>query len=324
MRYKKIYSDDNFKISVFTNSKVILGLIDNFLDFRGKNPSSPEIKVSYYLEEISSDKKDKRTEVMYQDRLDSNDNLISTFWNKTTTITVDPRRAVVNAAIFNYQDHFKENILDSILSWPLRFIMAYRGFFFLHASAIAKGKNCIIINGAQNNGKSIIALTLAQNGFNFLTDDDCYVKSNGKRNVLLPFSTKIGLNNRALSRNSALKKYVLKNYRYGGKQRLSARDIFRLDRPRQNYNCRLILFPHYRHEGKVSLKPVSLGNAVNRLFQENAYLYLVKKYKDIDILESNLKILCNFVKKAQAFELTYNDERLEDVPELVEKALKCI
>ncbi|MDD5173632.1 MAG: hypothetical protein PHV48_02255 [Candidatus Omnitrophica bacterium] len=320
LRLKKIYNDGNFKISVFSNSRVILKLIDNFFDFRRLHVLSPKIKMSCYLEDVSGDKKNKRMDFIYRDVLDKDDNLISAFGSKTTAVMVDPRRAVVNATIFDCRESIKENILDSIISRPLRFIMAYRGFFFLHASVVARGGDCIIINGAQNSGKSTIALTLAKSGFDFLTDDDCYVKSDGRRDVLLPFSTKIGLNEEILSKNNALKKYTLKNYYYGKKSRLSAWNIFKPCKLAKTYNCKLILFPRYKAKCGVSLKRVSQGDAINRLFRDMPIYMWQKRYKNMP--EETLKNLCNFIKEAQVFELIYNDGGLEEIAGLIEEKLR--
>jgi len=144
------------------------------------------------------------------------------------------------ATIFNYCEHYKERILDLVFSRPLYFILAYHNLFFLHASTVCKGEDCVLISGPKDCGKSTLALTLARNGFKFLSDDDCFVKLVRSQIQLFPFQTKMGLNSRIIKRFPEFNMNILKNYRYGGKQRISLNSNFPVPNDINSYYCRMM------------------------------------------------------------------------------------
>jgi hypothetical protein len=150
---------------------------------------------------------------------------------------------------------------------------------------------------------------------------DLFVKSDGKKEILLPFLTKIGLNDRILSKNSSLKRYILEDYRYGKKRRLSAWEVFSPRGLSKTHKRKLILFPSYRAGGNVRLKSISRGTAMKRLLQDTP-IYMWQKNR-VNAPEKTLRSLCDFIKGAETFELLYNDVGLKNITSLIEKKLKC-
>lgn len=313
MRYRKILKNRYLCITVCTDSKRISKLVENVLDLDNSSyHSKPKIKIEFYLDEIKLKNPDKGENFLCQNWLDKDKNLLSSIGNRIATVTADHRKGIVKGAIFNYQESSKERLLDLILMQPLRFILSGYGLFFLHTSVVCKGKDCIIINGPQNSGKSTLALTLAQNGFNLLSDDDCFVKVVRKQPQLFPFSTKMGLNDRVLKRYPELNKHTLKNYRYGGKQRIPLNHISNHNHTK-GLRCKMIIFPRYQAKRNIYMKGIPKEEALNRFIKENPAVYPKKQS------EKMFWALYNLTNKANAFELIYNDERLDGIPEIINK-----
>lgn len=317
MKYKKIYTNYFLKLGIFSNSKTIAGLVDNFLDFNGACNVRPKIEINFYLHEIRHKSPDDDNNFLYRRWPDKNNTLASSLGNKIAAVTADPKAGVVKGSILNYQESSKERILDFVFTQPLHFILARHGLFFLHGSVVSKGRDCILITGPQHSGKSTLALTLSQDGFSLLTDDDCFVKLSGERVQLFPFSTKIGLNDKTIKRYPDLNKYTLKNYRYGGKRRISLMHIPSSSNIK-GLRCKTIIFPRYKENRSIYMKKISQEEALCRLSKESAILYQKEEFKKI--FAKNFWTIYNLTRQADCFELLYNDNNLDKIAGSIKKS----
>lgn len=318
MPYRRTYINHFVNIKVSTNSKAILRLLDNFLDFDDACRSRPGIKIRFYLDEVKVKKPQGPGAFFYHSFYEDN-NLLSSFGQKLLTVTANPKTGVVRGDILDYKESSKERILDSIFSQPLHFILACRGLFFLHASSVCKDKDCILISGPQDSGKSTLALTFAQNGFSLLADDDCFVKLARDRAQLFPFPTKMGLNDKISKKHPELIQHTLKNYRYGKKLRISL-NSFANSHNYKELGCKMIIFPKYKSRSKASLKLISKKEALDRLTKDNIFIY------PNDKLNQRLSINFFWVRyslttTADSFELIYNDANINKIPGIVNKFL---
>ena len=316
MQYRHTFINQYLSIKVNTNSKRVHKLIGNFLDFKDRSNSLPKIKIDFYLDEIRHKSQDDDKNFLYQNWPDKNNILLSSLGSKIATVITDPKAGVVKGSILNYQESFKERILDFVFTQPLHFILARHRLFFLHSSVVSKGRDCILIAGPQYSGKSTLALALAQNGFNLLADDDCFVKLVGKQAQLFPFLTKMGLNDKILERYQELKKHTLKNYRYGGKRRISLNAISSSNNIK-GLRCKMIIFPKYKADRNMSMEQLSKKEGLDRLAKENLTIYDKERFPKLSI--NNFKALYNLTRQANSFELTYNDTNLNKIAGAIKK-----
>lgn len=313
MQYNNTFINQNLCIKVYTNSKRIYKLIENFLDFDNKHWSpKSKIKIDFSLNEVKR-KESYYRNFLYQNLFTENNNLLSFFNNKIAGVTIDPKRRVVKGIILGYKDSLKEYILEVIFNQPLRFILAHYGLFFIHTSVVYKDRDCIFISGPQDSGKSTIALTLAKKGFNLLTDDKCFIKLAKNKIKIISFPTKMGLKDGILKSYSELNKYALKNYYYGKKRRLSLNSISPNFGNTEEHKCKIIIFPKYKVNRNTYIKRVSKKEALDRLIKENLVFCPKKEF------EKMFWALYNLASKTSAFELIYNDARLNEVPKIVNK-----
>ncbi len=302
MKYKSEFRNQQFSIKFNTNNKYLHTLIGNFLDFdnNSNTDSKSTIKIDFYLKVINKKNSNKNEKF------------------PITDIKVDYKKRTVRGSISTFEEAHKEHILDSAFMQPMRFILAHHGLFFLHASCVNKGGDCIVISGKQNSGKTTLALTFMNNGFNLLTDDDCFIKSWKGKNRLIYFPTKAGLTDKFITGHPEFKKLVIKNYRYGGKRRISLQNISTPTKTK-DYRVKVILFPRYKAHGRVRLKRVSKYKALDRLLEDNVYRRSMAGYKELSV--NNFWALHNLTNKTRAFEVTYNDNRLNEVVTIAQELL---
>ncbi len=319
MRYRNKFINQYLRIKICTNSKRLYRLIGNVLNLENNSSKlKPRIKIKFYLDEAGAKKPQGSKNFLYQIWPGKSKSLTSFFSTRIVDVTTNPKTGVVKGTILDYQESLKEPILDFILMQPLRFILAHHGLFFLHASVVCKDKNCILIIGPQDSGKSTLAFILSQNGFDLLSDDDCFVKLVRNQTQLFPFPTKVGLNEKILKKYPELNRHTLKNYHYGGKCRLSLNHIAKSN----NYKglrCKMIIFPRYKGSRNIYLKRLSNKEAVDRLINNSLIMLPKKLYPEISLRQ--FVTLHGLIKETDSFELTYNDAKLEKVTDIIERQI---
>ena len=315
MQYKRIFKSHYLEIILHANSKRIGKLVEDCLDLgKNGNCSTSRVKLVFYLEEQLLEGKDFENSLIRMNRVEKNTRLISYCRNEILNVETNRKTGVVKATVSGYRESVKEMILYYIFSEPLQFILAYHGFFFLHASMVAKNRSCILIAGPQDCGKSSIALILAKNGYNLLSDDDCFIKSTKSRVQVFPFPTKIGVSKQILKLYPGLAKHIIKDYCYGTKKRISMQAISKSSHT--NWcQCKSIIFPRYKTARKASIRRISQREAVKKLLDSGRKASSEQQFKK---RFWNIYVLA---KEASLFELTYNDNRLSEIPALIQKAI---
>lgn len=307
---KKTFINDNFRITVTTASRRVLSAVSNYLDFTGKGTPPPKMAFSFRISERREGEGRRRDPFIHPEPL-----MKAAQWSGSLALPaaearVDYRRRTTDAVIHSWREDMKEPLLDFILFKPLRMIMARDGYFCLHASAAAKGDRCIITCGPQNSGKSTVGLSLAQQGFGLLCDDDCFIKAAGGRISVVPFPTKMGISGDLLRRDPALRRHLVRDYRYGGKERISLRHLYGPKRSR--YGDIVLLFPRFTPSGKHRLRTVAKDEALRRLIMENATPWMWGK--DTEGFAQVFFTFHTLVSNAKCFDVIYNDGAAWKVP----------
>lgn len=321
MRYNQKLVNHYLSINISTNSKRIHALIKNILDFNYKPlRSNPKIKINFTLKDIGTKYKPGGISFFCSNMRQGDDIFIQAFGREIVRSEISRKKGTVKGTVAGYRDDVKEHVFYNLFMKPLQFILSYHGFFFIHSSVVSKGDNCVLITGRPNCGKSTISLVLSQYGFNLLTDDDCFVKLTEKGAQLFPFSTKIGLSNIILKKYPALGNYAKKNYSYGKKQRLSIERISKHEGAKE-LRCKIILFPIYSSNSRISMKEISGNKIIKRVANEFPLRHISRDYPEKEF-ETKFLTFYALTKKARSFELTYNDDRLDEIPALIEKIMK--
>jgi hypothetical protein len=319
MNYKKTYTNKYLRITVHTNSNRLSKLISSVLDLGSIAVNSrPSVSIEFYLEERSARAKSNES-CLYERIISSKNSLVFFAVNKSIVMEVDPKANSVKGSIFGFKKIPEGRLIEFVIMKPLRFILARHGFFFLHASLVCKDEDCVLIHGSQKSGKSTLALLLYKNGYNFLSDDDCYIKIVRNRVSVFPFPTKIGLSEKIINLYPEFNKLTLKNYLYCGKRRISSRNISFNTSNYSAYRCKMIIFPIYDPQKIACLKKISQWGALTRLLRQK---------KEDDYPEGGLQEMLwassAIAKSADSFELKYCDDNITGVPRLIDGIFNAV
>lgn len=313
-KYKDVFINSYCAVKVYTTSRRIHDLIKKRLDFSGTRESKPDIEISFYIDEANDKNLSDDRDFVYRSFFDYDKNLSLALGSCIARVTADSQKQTVKGTVINYRERHKERLFDLIFFQPLCFILSHQGLFYLHASMVSMGRDRLLITGPQNCGKSIVSLILAQGGFSLLSDDDCFIKLRGKQIQTFPFPTKMGLNDKILSRYPEFNSHTLRGYRYGGKKRLSLHCVSNQSGSERS-RCIAIIFPAYKAGCKnVRLREIPSEESLNRLAKE--YRILGKKE-----YERMFWVLYLLTKNARSFELAYNDNILNEIPGAVKEIL---
>ncbi len=266
----------------------------------------------FYIDEANDKNLNDNSNFVYNSYFNGSKNLSFALGSSIARVTADSQKQTVKGTVINYKERHKERLFDLIFFQPLRFILGRRGLFFLHASMVSMGRGRLLITGPQNCGKSTIALILAQGGFSLLSDDDCFIRLRGKQIQTLPFPTKIGLNDKIISRYPEFNKHILKGYHYSGKKRLSLSCVSNQSGLEKS-GCVGIIFPAYKAGCKnVRLREMPAGESLDKLIREHRMLGK-KEYQRM------FWALYYLTLRANCYRLRYNDSCLDRIPDIFEK-----
>jgi len=313
MTYSRTYRTGNLDIKIHTNSRAVIKLIGNLLDFKAPRASRPGVRLRFYIHASRSSRQDPGSRLSY--RIKPDRTLTISSGNKDARMVADARTGIARGAVTLHKGLSAERVLGVIFIQPLLFLLAHHGLYLLHASVVYKKGDCVIIGGAQDSGKSTVALALWRKGFAVLSDDKSFVKLEKARALLFPFPTKMGLKEETLDRYPALKRFTLKNYSYGGKLRIRLNSRSADPAGAGFAGCRMIIFPRYKEDGKIRMREIPRKKAMSRLLKEMPQVYSGKD------LPGAVWALYKLVKNACPFDLMYNDGEPDRLAETVEATL---
>lgn len=313
MTYSRTYRTGDLNIKVFTNNRAVTRLIGNLLDFKGSRASRPGVRLKFRINASVSSGPDPGSRLSYRTKPDGI--LTISSGNKDVNMVVDAKTGMARGTVTLYKAFSSERVLGVIFIQPLLFLLARHGLYLLHASVVYKKGDCVIIGGAQDSGKSTVALALRRKGFAILSDDKSFVKLEKARAVLFPFPTKMGLKEEAIDRYPALKRLALKNYRYGGKLRIRLNLRSPCFSWARRAGCRMIIFPRYKEGGKIRMREIPRKRAMSRLLKEMPSVYSGRD------LPGAVWAMYKLVKNACPFDLMYNDGGLDRLAGTVEAVL---
>lgn len=311
--HKKTFVSEDFRIRFTTDSRNILSLVNNFLDFNGKGSPDAAITLDIRIRKKCVSK----CPLVYPDFSTKHDKWTGSLaaFLPIAEVRIDYKKRRIESAIREDMDFVKEPALDFAFFQPLRMIMARNGLYCLHASAVQHGDTCILIPGTQNAGKSTIAFLFVKHGFKILCDDDCFFRSSNSRILLLPFPTKMGIRDGLLDNHPDLRKLLISDYRYGGKHRTSLRRFY--GPKKLDYNNKVILFPRFSANKKLSIRSLPKDKALRLLMAQNTSPWMMKEGSErcSDIFFA----FRSLVDSAECFEVVYSDKTADRIPGELQK-----
>jgi len=295
MSPKKVFHNSNFHLNVKTNSQPFFNLLTNVID---ESPISS--KKDIYRVNFSINQKNSDCDYHYKTHNNVNNNLSSTLMKTTASVQTNTRSNTVISTIYHFDETRKEQILSFAFMHPFYFLLAQKRLFFIHASLVSNIKKTLIITGKQNCGKSTIAIILAMNGYHLHCDDDCFLKPHKDKINIIPFSTKMGLNDKIIKRFPELKNRVIKNYSYGNKKRISPSKLNSFSNQINHKNDIVLIFPYYRNKGGIQTKRISKNKALDKLTSDSNNLNYYNKKHHPKLFKNHFWALHSLSESSQA------------------------
>lgn len=171
----------------------------------------------------------------------------------------------------------------------------------LHASAVARGQDCILMPGASGSGKSTLATALLAQGYEFCTDDLAVLTGQPLR--IRTFPMRIGLKTGAwgplASRWPQLDALPV-HWRADGQSVryfLPPRNLDSLPRP-DTYEPSCVVFPSFRPAARTDSRRITTGDALLRLTEAG---YDLPSRMDRHVVS----ILVDWLSTTPCYELTF-------------------
>jgi len=311
------FSNSSFAINFSSNSQAILDLISNFIDFPIETCHSKFKPIRVEIHEIPSPSTEQ-SHYFYLPGVEKNSQWSGGFASHVAHVTVDSKKRDSRATVFGFEDSMKEQLIYLGFMKPIKYVMARQGIYGVHASVCAKGETAILIHGPKNTGKSTFVYSLQEAGYGPLCDDDCFLEVSRQKCLLHPFQTKLGAKSALISRYPSVKANLVHNYLYGNKARATLRGSYIENR--FHYPRKLILFPKFSDERKISFRKIIPSLAMSRFIDENPNLN--GKKRTAQNLKPVTRVYSALLKSAECYQVVYNDDNIQQLPEMVDRLLR--
>ena len=168
---------------------------------------------------------------------------------------------------------------------------ATRWSAMIHAGAVAKDDNAVIVAGPSGSGKSTLVAYLATRGFEYLADDLVALTPDG---AVTPFPLPVGVKSGGAKALAAFYRQI--DVRSPGDVQYIAQDENFLAPPRP---AKMLLFPNYVADAATSIHALSIEDAVARLLNDRIFF-------GYPIGEDAVSEFFHWLRDAERWALTYS------------------
>lgn len=240
-------------------------------------------------------------------------------WSRDITIRLNYQRGIIRSYLSSQCKFSREAIEELIIFRPLRLMLSKYGFSIIHAGCAVKDGMGVLIPSAYGKGKTTTTLNLVRNGFKFLSDEYILLEESNGRVKAHAFPQRIGVKKNLINLFPELK--FLRNR----KDSPHRKKRFWIDEayPKAAIDVcypKLIIFPHFKRNGSLTLSWVSKKEALFNIlkdkenFDKNGGLV----FKDAVIRHFNM--LSSLIEQADTYHLIYSNNNLCNVTERIEES----
>jgi hypothetical protein len=231
-------------------------------------------------------------------------------------VRVDP--AAGHASIwFASAPNAAHELVPGLVSLALLELASHRGFFGLHAAAVARDGAGYLLPGASGSGKTSLCLTLVREGFHYLTDDFILMTAGARDLRCVPFFRTSNLDAAWAERFPELsfihdlpplvhgKRMVDLERCYPGSHVAAVRPT-----------C--LLFPTIVADADSTVRPITRRDALVRLLPES------RLSADVRTATAHVRTLERLVRQCAAFELRHGRDFLRAPAEALRGLLESL
>lgn len=214
---------------------------------------------------------------------------------------------------------FPENQLyHNAFLFPLFFLLLRRGAALVHGALVSKGKDGILLMGPSGSGKSTLSAVFLRAGYRYFSDEHPMIQAAEDGVVGKGFPNKIAVPAASLGNFPG----AGKRFRYQktvGKYHAHPRDLLgRL----LGDTCRIrkLIFPRFRKNEGLTLKPLSVDQALERLQLDDYYRINRSREERDRLWRTHYALLKRLARGARSFDLLYGPSGIPDIVKAVQKA----
>ena len=240
-------------------------------------------------------------------------------WSRDINMGLDYSKGIIRSLLSSQCKFSREEIEDLLIFQPLRIMLTKFNLFIIHAGCVVKEGKGLLIPSPYGKGKTIITLYLVRSGFKFLGDEYILLeRSNDKVKAHL-FPQRIGIKKRLINLFPELEFLQNREDSPHKKKRFWIDEVY----PNAAVNVcypQLIISPYFKNESRLCLTKDSKRKALLNILQdkESSGINRGLVFKDAQLKQFN--ILSSLVKQTDIYRLSYSDNSLCDLSELIEKS----
>jgi HprK-related kinase A len=189
------------------------------------------------------------------------------------------------------------------MEWGINLVLAmrYQCFLMLHAAVLERNGRALVMPAAPGHGKTTLCAALAHRGWRLLSDEFGLLRAG--TSDLLPVPRPMPLKNDAIDVLKAFEPSIVLGPVIPGTRKGTVAHLRppsdSIARAGESAVARWIVFPRWSQSAKLSMQPVSRGEAFMRL-ATNAFNYEMRG-------ETGFRAVCDLVATTSAMTLAYSD-----------------
>jgi hypothetical protein len=236
--------------------------------------------------------------------------------DRQALVRLDPAAGIASIC-FSSAPNAESDLIQGLVSLALLEFASHRGFFGLHAAAVARDGLGYLLPGASGSGKTSLCLTLVREGFQYLSDDFILMVAGTGDLQCVPFFRTSNLDVAWAERFPELS--------------------FIHDLPALAHGKRILDFEQcYPGSHAATLRPTYLlfprivaqaESAVRRISRRDAFCRLLPESRlsaDLRTAKTHVRMLEQLVHQCEAFELHHGRDFLQAPAETVRALLELL
>ncbi len=208
-----------------------------------------------------------------------------------------------------------EDIRISYFHFALVELLKRRGFYTLHATALEKDGQGILIPGCSGRGKTTAFISLLRSGYRCLSDDHPLLHENNGELELLAFEEKVDVTENSLKFFPEFQNASDEKLPQGFWKRYFYIEDFYDDRFAMSCRPRMLLFPQIVDVPTSSVQSLKKTRALEELLPETLAVF------DKQVAKQEFQFLSRLVNQLDCYQLYFGHDVL-DLPKLIDPLLK--
>lgn len=243
--------------------------------------------------------------------LHGNDGIIYDF--ERVLVFVDPVKCMAMGFVVRPEGLRRDWLVGNAIIVPLMRLLKSKGFYPIHAGAVAMDGLGVLLPGVGKSGKTTTLISLVRSGFKFISDDMPLLRENAKGLEILAFRDRVNV-------SEATIRFFPELHCLLGQDSEHPKSSFPVDKVYPNSiidNCapRLLIFPQIMSSDHSTLIPISKPECLQRLVPHG-----LEVLGNHQLTRTHFQTLSHLVESTMPY-LLHLGRDLDAVPDMIRRCL---